>query len=638
MILKMKNKKQKDTDSNTVNTMEQNVNQKKHLSKGKKILLISSLLLLCIVSAAILVFHSYSTRVYAHCIAEAGTEVLAEDFLKQTDKSAEFISGDSLIDTSIPGDYHVKIKSGIFTYQCTVTIQDTITPKAELKKVYIEQGDTVTPEDFITSISDMTKVTASFEVEPDYSIYGEQKISVLLTDLGGNTASYDTALVIRPTKYELTIEAGEAMPALADFLLSEQQNAAISSASPDTSKPGDYEIEIAVDDKKYTTILHIKDTVAPELELRDIDIYTFQSAVMEDFIVSASDISAVTCNYVTEPDFSIIGTQQITIRAADENGNAVEQTANLTLRQDMAPPELVLRDISVYTFESVSKEDFIVSASDISAVTSSYVTEPDFNFVGTQQVTIRATDESGNSVDKTANFTRIQDTEPPVISGAQDIVVYLGEKISYRKGVTVYDNCGRDVNLSVDNSLVNINAEGIYPVTYVATDVSGNQTVQNITVTVRQRVYDEAEIYELADNVLAGIITEGMSPYEKLIAIYRWMQSNIREIDYSEKGNWLKAAYEGFVEHKGDCYVYASVSQALLTRAGIANMMINRIPTSYQHYWNLVDIGEGWTHFDTCPRLNHPYLCYVDDATLMQYSRANFNSHNYDRTIYTNIR
>lgn len=334
---------------------------------------------------------------------------------------------------------------------------------------------------------------------------------------------------------------------------------------------------------------------------------------------------------------SLIGTQKIVICAADENGNVIEKTANLTLRQDTQPPELVLRNIDCYDFESIQMEDFIVSVSDISSVGCSYVTPPDLSLIGTQQVIIRAIDESGNFTEKTADLTLRHDSEAPVISGAADIFSYLGEKISYKKGVSVSDNCDSNVKLSIDSSLVNLNAEGDYPVTYCAQDISGNSTVLTITVSVRQRTYSEAEVYALADNVLSKIITDTMTQYEKLVAIYNWCQNNIVYIEHFEKGNWIKGAYEGFINHKGDCYAYACVSQALLIRAGITTKMINRIPTTYEHYWNLVDIGEGWKHFDTCPRDNHPYLCYIDDASLMMYSNMNYDCHNYDRSIFTDI-
>jgi len=504
-------------------------------------------------------------RVYAHCFAEAGTEILAQDFLKNPQKSAVFTENSPEINSSVPGDYNVKIKSGIFTYNCVVTIQDTIPPKADMKNVYIDPGETVTPEDFIVKIKDTTKVTAAFAVNPDYSVYGEQKISVLLTDSGKNTSVYEALLITRPTRHEITIEAGETLPALTDFLLTENQEAEFvtSVSEMDTSQTGDYNIEISTEQTSYTTVLHIQDTTAPELILRDIECYISDTVDINDFIVSAKDISSVTLSYAIEPDFTKAGTQPVTVRASDENGNSIEKTASLTLKQDF---------------------------------------------------------------------------EPPVISGTQNIFAYIGDSISYKKGVTVSDNCDADVVLTVDSSLVNLNMEGDYPVTYTARDKSGNESVQTVSLSLRERPYSQEKVDALADKVLAQIITDNMSGYDKLLAIYNWIQENVYFIEHSDKGDWLKAAYEGFTEHKGDCYVFACTAKALLTRAGIPNRDINKIPTDYQHFWNLVDIGEGWYHFDSCPRDDFPFLCYIDDATLMEISRYRDGYHTYDRTVFTDIK
>lgn len=533
------------------------------INKQKKLIPFILILLSICISAALLIY-SYTMRVYAHCSAEAGTEILAEDFLKNPEKSAVFMENSPKIDSSVPGDYTVKIKSGIFTYNCVVTIQDTIPPKADIKNVYIEPGETVQPEDFIIEINDVTKVTASFVKKPDYSIYGKQKLSILLTDEGKNTSVYETDLITRPTKHEITIEAGEMIPALSDFLFIENQEAEFvtSVSEMDTCLTGDYPIEISTEQTSYTTILHIQDTTAPELMLRDIECYTCDVVDIHDFVVSAKDTSSVTLSYVTEPDFTKIGKQSVTVKASDESGNSVEKTAVLILKEDL---------------------------------------------------------------------------EPPVILGAQNIFAYIGDKISYKKGITISDNCDANAELTVDISLVHPDIEGDYPVTYTARDKSGNESIQTIILSLHERPYSQEKVDALADEIIAQIITETMTGYDKLLAIYNWIQNNVYFIEHSDKDNWLKAAYEGFTEHKGDCYVFACTAKALLTRAGIANRDINKIPTNYQHFWNLVDIGEGWYHFDSCPRDDFPFLCYIDDDTLMEISRDRDGYHTYDRTIFTDI-
>ncbi len=103
----------KNKDLNRKNNVQKNDIQKK-ISHEKCIFLLSFIMFaLCLLSAVSFVIYTYATRVYAHCVAEAGTEILAEDFLKKSDKTAEFITEHSEINIFIPGNYDVKIKSGI---------------------------------------------------------------------------------------------------------------------------------------------------------------------------------------------------------------------------------------------------------------------------------------------------------------------------------------------------------------------------------------------------------------------------------------------------------------------------------------------------------------------------------------------
>jgi len=45
-----------------------------------------------------------------------------------------------------------------------------------------------------------------------------------------------------------------------------------------------------------------------------------------------------------------------------------------------------------------------------------------------------------------------------------------------------------------------------------------------------------------------------------------------------------------------------AASRVLLTRAGIENQTVQRYAGAARtHYWNLVNVGNGWHHFDACP-------------------------------------
>ena len=81
-----------------------------------------------------------------------------------------------------------------------------------------------------------------------------------------------------------------------------------------------------------------------------------------------------------------------------------------------------------------------------------------------------------------------------------------------------------------------------------------------------------------ADKVLASITNPDMTQYEILKAIYEWCHSQIAFVDEAPKDDWVTGAYYGLILRKGDCFAYAMTAKCLLTRAGIPNMDIQRIP------------------------------------------------------------
>lgn len=529
----------------------------------KKGFLIGGICLFFIVASALFLLYENS-RVYKECYVEAGVEVTAQDFLKHPDKQAYFTEESDVIDTAVPGEYRVKIKTGFFAHECSLYIKDTIAPQGEPVKVNIEMGDECEADDFVSDIMDATQVEISYAEQPDFTRAGKQSVEVILTDLGGNCSTVVSELFVSQVVSELTVEAGGSVPALRDFVI-EGKSAEFKTDidSFDYTVPADKIVGLRVDDVDYKVTMHIVDTVAPKVEVKDIHSFTLLPRKAEDFILSIDDVTEVEVDFVKEPDLTYVGEQTVEICVTDAGGNETVKTAKLTLEKDV---------------------------------------------------------------------------EAPVISGVADLSVMMGGTVSYKKNVTVTDNCPEGLKLTVDNSAVNLNAEGTYPIIYIAKDLAGNETTAEANITVRPKVYDEREIYVLADSVLADIITPDMSPEQKLEAIYSYNQSHIAYISHSEKGNWVRAAYEGLADGRGDCYVYACTAKVLLTRAGITNMDIAKIPTKTSHYWNLVNLGNGWYHFDTTPRTSgHPHICMWTEAQLMEYSSAHYNSHNYDHSLYPEV-
>ncbi len=307
---------------------------------------------------------------------------------------------------------------------------------------------------------------------------------------------------------------------------------------------------------------------------------------------------------------------------------------------DTVAPELQVKDLTRTKEEIPTATDFVESVSDLSGDVTVYFGEAiSFDNYGKIDVTIVAEDPSGNKTQANAvlNLVEEYDIEPPVIEGQLNKTVYVGDGVSFKNGISVTDNVDTDIELQVDSSQVDLNTPGEYNIVYTAVDSMGNMDLAEGVVTVIEQTYTEDEVYALADEVLADIITEDMSDYDKAHAIYVWVQGNIGYSESDDSGDWLKGAYDGLKNRHGDCYNYFAVSKALLTRAGIKNGDIEIIPTATRHhYWNVIDCGEGWRHFDTTPRTDKSFKgFYITDEELMEYSNQHYRSHNYDREVYT---
>ena len=229
------------------------------------------------------------------------------------------------------------------------------------------------------------------------------------------------------------------------------------------------------------------------------------------------------------------------------------------------------------------------------------------------------------------------DTTPPLILGARDIEIMEGETVSYRRGVSVEDDSGEEVTLTIDSRSVDTGTPGVYEACYTATDSSGNSSRVTVHVTVLPWSISEEEINQLADEALAGLLTEDMTELDKVNAIYDYVANTVLYTESAEKDDWIRAAYYGLHDHKGDCYVYACTAKLLLTRANIRNQDITKSTAAGTHYWNLIDLGNGWYHFDATPQLSHPRIVLWTDAQLMAFSSANHGTHDYDRNLYPDI-
>lgn len=114
--------------------------------------------------------------------------------------------------------------------------------------------------------------------------------------------------------------------------------------------------------------------------------------------------------------------------------------------------------------------------------------------------------------------------------------------------------------------------------------------------------FTQEEFDQAVSDVLESIIKEDMTPMEQAKAVFSYVHNNIRYTGKADKSDWMNGAYVGLTTMKGDCFTYYAVSRALLTSLEIDNLEVQRVGGKTQHFWNLVNCGDGWYHFDACPR------------------------------------
>ena len=112
--------------------------------------------------------------------------------------------------------------------------------------------------------------------------------------------------------------------------------------------------------------------------------------------------------------------------------------------------------------------------------------------------------------------------------------------------------------------------------------------------------YDRG-IYDEAQKVLEKVLEDGMSDYEKEVAVYSWV---VQEIGYDwSLDNVMEQTpresftpYGGLVNHKAVCLGYAATFQLLMDMAGVECItVVGATSKSYSHHaWNMVRLKGEW--------------------------------------------
>ena len=370
------------------------------------------------------------------------------------------------------------------------------------------------------------------------------------------------------------------------------------SSQPDLSKSGWQDISVILTDEGGNTAnISSRFYVFDAIDELVIEAGRYNSLTAAQFIrnyINPIDINNLILIQNDELKLSIPGSYSVTLKSGKYIFSSIVKTVDTT------PPTADIKNCWTYKNKPILADRFVYNIKDVSPVTVRYKDKPGFSAEGKQTVYIVLEDSYKNASEYKAELQVVTDTEPPVIAGELNKSVIVGGTISYRSGITVTDDWDSNVRLAVDSGGVNLNKIGAYTVIYSATDESGNRAEIKGTITVR--AVDMALVNELADNILAKIVNNNMSQRAKAKAIFDWINNKMSYKSANTPVEIPQRAYECFTRGLGDCYTYMAASRVLLTRAGIENLTVQRYEgAEVSHYWNLINIGEGWYHFDTCP-------------------------------------
>lgn len=169
--------------------------------------------------------------------------------------------------------------------------------------------------------------------------------------------------------------------------------------SVDTGQLGDYELIYKYKGKEKKATVHVTDTTAPEMEVKDIMADMTQQLVPEDFVASSSDQDTITYAFKDEQDTSKKGKYDVIIVASDPSGNKTEKTARLDRVEDTTKPKLESssKELKVLQGTEIPMDTFKATDDMDPAPTVSYDSSTvDLTKEGTYEMTVVAADRSGN--------------------------------------------------------------------------------------------------------------------------------------------------------------------------------------------------------------------------------------------------
>ncbi len=261
------------------------------------------------------------------------------------------------------GDVSVTLRHGKQEHTVALHIVDTTAPTAEFLTYRVEPAGYVPkPEDFVLESYDLAETTVFFEQAPEIpSDYSDLVLTVVVMDASGNQISGECTVRYAWMYESVTLELGQPLtaemillePEKSELLLDEAQLEQINTAGV-----GEYTLTCTSGGNTAECTVTVVDTTAPTVVLEEHHIYRGGRVKLEDFVVSAEDLSGeVTLELIADYDRYTLGTYPVQVIATDVHGNTVTAETFVHVVTDATPPHI--DGLSNMQVEKNSSPDFL---------------------------------------------------------------------------------------------------------------------------------------------------------------------------------------------------------------------------------------------------------------------------------------
>ncbi|QWB99420.1 DUF5011 domain-containing protein [Mycoplasmatota bacterium] len=417
------------------------------------------------------------------------------------------------VDTSKTGvytvTYDIKDLAGnqAETITRTIYVQDTIAPSFEIEDQIIEVGSQqIDWTSFIKNASDNYSSTLIYSQidSVEYHQVGTYQVTLIVKDEADNRSEQIIEVTVKdsqaPTFDDIedqTIEAGSDEVDWTTYIKNVKDNYSQTLTlseedQVDYHTVGSYEVIVSVSDEydnqtSKTFTVHIVDTISPRFNVEDQVV----EAGIEDvdwtrYITNANDNSSGDLTYIEVEDnviYDTPGTYTVIVKVIDQSNNETEKTLNVEVI-DTTPPTY---NITIEAgLEDIDWTDYITDLNDnaIGDLSVSEISDDvDYNTPGTYAVLLSVIDASLNEQVTKLNI-RVQDTIQPQVSLNPSLDSIEEGKTYKEYGVDAIDVT--DTTYTIEGQ-VDTSIPGIYELTYIVKDTSGNETRVKRFVTVYEK-------------------------------------------------------------------------------------------------------------------------------------------------------